>query len=77
MSGLLFLWRATRGHRFRPWQSPYLRWRVETYTGKPAEEVGLRTFVHLAWRERGQLMRFAGWLREMTKYTARDAKANG
>ncbi len=33
---LRFLWRATRGYRLRPWRSPYLRWRIETYWGTPA-----------------------------------------
>src|SRR6266446_6098144 len=28
---LRFLWNATRGNRLRPWRSPYLRWRLETY----------------------------------------------
>ena len=62
-----FLWRATRGHRLQPWRSPYLRWRVETYTGVPAEHVKCSTFLALAWRERRQMARFAGWLREMAK----------
>ena len=42
-AGLIFLWNATRGSRLRPWRSECLKWRVETYTGKHAEEVGLRS----------------------------------
>jgi len=31
---LRFFWNSTRGHRFAPWRSPYLRWRMETYSLK-------------------------------------------
>ncbi len=51
-----------------PWRSEYLRWRVETYTGKPAKSVGLRDFWALAWGERRQFVRFLGWTREMRGY---------
>jgi hypothetical protein len=30
---LRFFWNSTRGHRLAPWRSPYLRWRMETYSG--------------------------------------------
>ena len=43
-SGLRFLWNATRGHRLRPWRSEYLRWRLETFTGKHADDVRARDF---------------------------------
>ena len=33
------LWRLTRGYRLRPWRSPYLRWRIETYWGLHAGEI--------------------------------------
>jgi hypothetical protein len=56
---------STRGHRLRPWRSPYLRWRLETYTGKPAKELGARDFFQFAWRERRQVRRFLRWLDEM------------
>ena len=35
-----FLWKSTRGYRLRPWDSPYLRWRIETYWGLHAERIG-------------------------------------
>ena len=66
-----FLWVASAGSRWRPWRSPYLRWRLETYTGKPARAVGLKDFVHLAVSERGQIGRFVRWLGAM------DALAKG
>ena len=63
-----FLWTATRGHRLRPWRSEYLCWRLETFTGKHAEDVRARDFWQFLVAERGQLLRFAHWLAEMRGY---------
>lgn len=63
-----FLWNATRGHRLTPWRSEYLRWRVETYTGKQAKDVGPGDFWALAWGERRQFLRFLAWTSEMRGY---------
>src|ERR1035438_5643369 len=41
---LRFLWNATRGHRLAPWRSPYLRWRIETYTGIKMQSIGFLEF---------------------------------
>jgi len=67
-AGLRFLWTATRGHRLRPWRSDYLRWRLETFTGKHAEEVTPSDFWRFLWSERRQLLRFLRWLAEMRSY---------
>ncbi|HZU26477.1 MAG TPA: hypothetical protein VFA04_13205 [Bryobacteraceae bacterium] len=56
-----FLWRATKGYRLRPWKSPYLRWRLETYQGVPAASIGFREFWSLVWKLRRDLLRFARW----------------
>jgi hypothetical protein len=56
-----FLWRATKGYRLRPWKSPYLRWRLETYQGVPAESIGFTEFWILVWRLRHDLIRFLRW----------------
>ncbi len=47
---LRFLWNATRGHHLTPWRSPYLRWRIETYTGIKMQSIGFLEFlrIHLA-----------------------------
>ena len=37
-----FVWNATAGHRLRPWRSEYLKWRIETYSGKKADELETR-----------------------------------
>jgi hypothetical protein len=60
-----FLWRATRGYRLRPWRSPYLRWRMETYWGTPADAIGFQEFWRFVWQRRGDLMRFLNWAERM------------
>lgn len=67
-SGLRFLWRATRGNRLRPWRSEYLRWRLETFTGKHAEEVRAHDFWAFLKSERSQIFRYLRWLSEMRGY---------
>lgn len=62
---LRFVWRATRGYRLRPWRSPYLRWRIETYWGTPAEEIQFRDFCRFAWRHRRDVLRFLRWAGKM------------
>lgn len=69
VEGVRFLWGATKGYRLRPWRSPYLRWRLETYSGKKAETVGLKDFWMLAWGERRQAARFLRWVGEMRGYS--------
>ncbi len=64
---LRFLWNATRGHHLRPWRSPYLLWRIETYTGIKMHQIGLPEFSEFLWRERQNLWRFLRWTREMQR----------
>ncbi|HEY0161657.1 MAG TPA: hypothetical protein VGB69_03190 [Edaphobacter sp.] len=68
LDGIRFLWSATKGYRLRPWRSPYLRWRLETYSGKKAETIRAKDFWDLAWGERAQALRFLRWLSEMRGY---------
>jgi hypothetical protein len=63
-----FVWTATRGHRLAPWRSPYLRWRIETYSGLKMEEVGFFQFWVFLWRERHELARFLQWTATMQDY---------
>jgi hypothetical protein len=65
---LRFLWNATRGHRLAPWRSPYLRWRLETYTGIRMTRSGFIEFWGFTWRERMQILRFLRWTGKMGKY---------
>ena len=69
-SGMRFLWQATAGYRVRPWRSPYLRWRFETYTGKPAGSIRLSDFLNLLISERRQILRFFTWVGAMGRISA-------
>ncbi len=61
---LCYLWTITSGYRLRPWNSPYLRWRLETYFGKQGEVHGAGELVGLLWRERREMWRFLNWVEE-------------
>ena len=65
---LRFLWNSTRGHRLAPWRSPYLRWRMETYSGLKMDKIGFVEFWGFMVRERKQLRRFLKWTAEMDNY---------
>jgi hypothetical protein len=60
------LWRLTRGYRLRPWASPYLLWRIETYSGLHADRITAREFLSFAWRERRELARYLRWADRMS-----------
>jgi len=64
-----YYWIATKGYRLRPWRSPYVRWRLETFFGGEARlkdggagDAG--TFFRLLWRERRRLVRMLRWSEE-------------
>jgi hypothetical protein len=64
---LRFLWNATRGNRLNPWASPYLKWRIETYSGLPAETITPREFLRFVWTERRSLFTYLRWVGGMAK----------
>jgi hypothetical protein len=68
---LRVLWRLTRGYRLRPWRSPYLRWRIETYSGRDAERIGFGDFWRFAWTQRRELWRYLRWAARMARPTPR------
>ena len=71
---LRFLWNSTRGHRIAPWRSPYLLWRIETYTGVKMTQIGFLEFWEFLWTERRNLWRFLKWTAEMDGYVHPGAK---
>ena len=71
LAPLRFLWHATRGYRLRPWRSPYLRWRMETYSGLHAETMTAAQMWQVLWRDKSQFLRFLRWTQQMQKERGR------
>jgi hypothetical protein len=63
MIGLL--WQLSKGYRLRPWKSPYLLWRVETYWGLHADRITPSEFLRFAWSHRAELSRYLRWADRM------------
>ncbi len=59
-----YFWITAAGYRLRPWRSPYLRWRLETYFGSKAQANSAGEFLGLLWRERAHLNAFLDWVEE-------------
>jgi hypothetical protein len=59
------LWRLSKGYRLCPWRSPYLLWRIETYSGLHADHISPGTFWIFTWRNRRELIRFLRWADKM------------
>lgn len=72
LASFRFLYNSTRGYRLRPWASPYVKWRIETYSGMKAEKIGMREVVSFVWQEKKQLFRFLRWTGEIEKASVRD-----
>jgi hypothetical protein len=64
LHALRYYWIAASGYRFRPWKSPYLRWRLETFLGPGAADLDAAKFFRICWRERARLRRFLHWAAE-------------
>jgi len=61
---LRYYWIAAKGYRLHPWNSPYLRWRFETFLGPEAANLTAGKFFRLTWRYRNQMERFLDWADE-------------
>ncbi len=68
LTAISFVWNATRGNRCTPWRSEYLKWRMETYSGMKADDIGPRQFWGFLWKEKWQLMSFLKWTDEMQQH---------
>jgi hypothetical protein len=66
---LKFVWRMSKGHRLAPWNSPYLRWRIETYWGLHAGKMTGAQCRRFLWEHRRELLRFLRWASEMERLT--------
>ena len=61
---LRYYWIAAKGYRLHPWDSPYLRWRFETFVGPEAAGMTAGKFLRLSWKYRDQMERFVEWAEE-------------
>ncbi len=61
---LRYCWIATKGYRLRPWASPYIRWRLETFLGGDFHSLGSGELFRIAWRERARFRNFLTWATE-------------
>jgi hypothetical protein len=58
---LRLAFRLAKGYRLCPWRSPYLRWRIETWSGLHAEAITAGTFLRFVWGHRSELWRYLHW----------------
>ncbi len=73
LASLRFLWNATRGHRLTPWRSDYLRWRIETFSGKKAETLTMGSVLAFLWSTRWELLSFLAWTNRLERETRKQA----
>jgi hypothetical protein len=64
---LAVAWKLSKGYRLQPWQSPYLKWRIETWSGVDAASITPRMFLDFCWRHRLDLRRYLRWAAENSK----------
>jgi hypothetical protein len=60
-------WRLLKGHRLQPWRSPYLKWRIETWSGIEAARITPRIFLEFSWKHRADLIRYLRWAAENSR----------
>jgi hypothetical protein len=75
LTGLRYFWIAAKGYRLRPWKSPYLRWRLETFLGPEACDLDARKFFRLMWRARTRIRSFLAWVKERRKDRRKDQRS--
>lgn len=73
LASIRFLWNSTRGRRLAFWRSELLRWRIETFTGKPAETLTVRDVFSFLWQSRWEFLRYLIWIDRFDKEVKRKA----
>jgi hypothetical protein len=69
LAPIRFIRLSMRGYWMHPWRSPYLRWRMETYSGIPAETIDAHLFWEFMASEKWRLLHFLRWTAEIDAYT--------
>lgn len=73
LTAIRYYWVISKGYRLRPWASPYVRWRMETFFGPDAANLTPGKFVRYMWTERSRLRRFLRWVDERRREQKRAA----
>jgi hypothetical protein len=63
-TALRYYWDAAKGYRLRPWASPYIRWRMETFFGGDMHSLSASQLLRLTWSERARFAHFLSWVSE-------------
>jgi hypothetical protein len=53
--------RLAKGYRLQPWKSPYLKWRMETWSGIHADSITPKVFISYVWQHRKDIWRYLHW----------------
>ena len=72
-NALRYYWTTAKGYRLRPWASPYLRWRLETFFGGDMHALGASEFFSLLWRERARFENFLVWVAERRRAQSKNS----
>ena len=64
---LVILWRLTKGYRLHPWDSPFLKWRIETWSGTQAATVTPGIFFRFVWQHLHDMLRYLRWADENSR----------
>jgi len=75
-ASLRFVWNATRGQRLTPWHSEYLKWRIETFSGKKADSLGAGDVFRFVWDSRKELFDFLIWTGRLEREAKQRATQN-
>ncbi len=70
---LRYYWIVARGYRLRPWKSPYLQWRFETFLGQEAAHLNAKKFLRLSWKYRDKFASFVDWAAQRRRLMRRRA----
>jgi hypothetical protein len=71
LNAIRYYWITAKGYRLRPWRSPYLRWRLETFFGPAAADLDAPQFFDYMWRERKRMRRFLAWVKQERQRSGR------
>lgn len=61
--------RLTKGYGLQPWHSPYLRWRIETWSGLHADKITPGVFLGFVWKHHKDLWRYLRWAADQSDST--------